>query len=244
MFRSLSFVLPFAVALTGLVSSAAAETASVHDNHLEYNGQSFFRVGSDRVTLGAYGEKKSPVLKGNYLEVQSALPADKLAGKVKNVTTVAIDFSKSTKTEIEANLNGIKVVNVGTAVTYEGLKTAKLKLVHLWITPVDITDATNATSTALSRMKSYGNDGRLANDILVVMEAELADSFTTSSSFEVSVSATTGITVTGKHAATSTTDTKVTLSAGTTFAYLLAKPKWNAAKTKIEKCTDDSWGPT
>lgn len=245
MFRSISILLAAAFALPLLVSSpASADTASVHDNHLEYMGKNYFRVGADVVTLGAYGEKKSPLLKGNYLEVQSTLPPAKIAKKVTNAAVVAIDFTSTKKAEIEANLSGIKVVNAGTTVTYEALKTAKLKLVHVVITAVDIRDAANSTAGALANLKSYGKDARISQEIFVVMEAELADSFTASNTFEVTGTTTTGITITGKHTVSGGADSKVVLSKGTTFAYLLVKLQWNSAKTAIEKATDDVWGPS
>src|SRR5688500_6687490 len=78
-----------------VVSAPAAlgQGAVVKDNYIRYNGIRYFKAGSESVTLGSYGEKKDPVTKANYLEVQSHIPYDKL--KVKTAVIVDIDFKQT-----------------------------------------------------------------------------------------------------------------------------------------------------
>src|SRR5262247_694348 len=65
----------------------------VKSNHLTYGGKQYFRGGSEDVLLGAYGEKKTPITKQNYLEVQGTIPTSKL--KVRSATECTIDFANS-----------------------------------------------------------------------------------------------------------------------------------------------------
>jgi hypothetical protein len=232
------------VMLLGGTGVIYAGDVVVKDNHLKFLGINYFRTGADRVTLGAYGEKKSPILQGNYLEVQDTLPVPKLDGKIKSAAIVTIDWSKSTEADIMANIGALKVVNTGVKITYSGLKSGSLKLVHLIILANEIRNAANHSPKAIDNLASYGSDARIAHEIFVVMNAELASSFTTGVSFDVKASVGGGITVTSKGSASNSRSTIVTLSQGTTFAYLLVKLDWAKKKASIEKCTDDQWGPS
>ncbi len=216
---------------------------NVKTNHLTFGSVNYFRAGADRVTLGAYGEKKSPVFQGNYLEVQYCLPDKKLDGKISKATIAEIDTARSNRGEVEADVQGLKVVNTGARITYGGFTGNKLKLVHLVIPAGPIKDAANDSPRALDRLRSYGADARIAHEIFVVMQASTAKAFTASASFDVEAYTGAGIVVAGRGAAGTGTITRVTLSAGTTYAYLLVKLKWKRGKTEIEKCTDDQWGP-
>jgi hypothetical protein len=50
----------------------------IKPNHFTYNGIAYFRGNADTVRLGAYGEKRTPLTKANYLEVKGMVPAPKL----------------------------------------------------------------------------------------------------------------------------------------------------------------------
>ena len=229
-----------------------AADARVKNNHLHFQGKNYFRVGAATVTQGAYGEKKSPIFQGNYLEVQATLPAPKLDGKVKQAAIVDIDWDKSSS--VGADLQGSvpSVVNTGAKVKVSDLKSGKLKLVYLYILPNDIKTATNNSPKALDNLRSYGADARIAHEIFVVMEAETARQITTSGSLSVGLAPGGGLLLTGGllpvqgklvGGGATTSRVQVTLSPGTTYAYLLVKLKWTAGKKSIEKCTDDQWGP-
>ena len=85
------------------------------------------------------------------------------------------------------------------------------------------------------------------HEVFVVMEASLAESLAASGSLTLSGSAgIEGLKISGTQtvAAGKTRTTTVTMSKGTTFAYLLLKIDWNHAglkKTDIEKLTDDQF---
>lgn len=211
----------------------------VFDNHLKYNGINYFRVGSEDTYLGCYGEKKSPVFQGNYLETQDGLPAKKL--KVKDAVEATIDFSKSTEAEVLANIDVAGVFGANQNTAYQDLKSGKLSLFKLIIDLEDLRKAANDSPNHLDRLKSYGNDSRIASDVFVVLDANETKSFSSATSFGVSVQA--GVVkVTAQTGVENGGSTSVSVSNGSIFAYGIAKIKWDK-NDKIEKLTDDQWGP-
>jgi hypothetical protein len=128
---------------------------------------------------------------------------------------------------------------------YQDLKSQKLRLVKLQVNNEDIKDAANQSPKVIDDLIQYGNDARIAHQVFVVMEAELAKSFTASTSFDISVNA--GIIkVTGEGQVGSSGQTSVTVSKGSVFAYGMVKLDWDANraknKTTIVKVTDDQRG--
>src|SRR5215813_1804283 len=89
-----------------MVQKTGAQTMSeisVKDNHFHFNGKNYFRVGSESVEIMSYGEKKSPLTKGNYLDVYSRIPIGK--SKIKRVVVINDTFSQTTEKELFANIN-------------------------------------------------------------------------------------------------------------------------------------------
>ena len=222
-------------------------TATIKGDHIEVSSIKYFRAGADRVQLAAYGEKKthpSPWA-DNYLAVQDRLPAPKIeqAG-IRLASIIEIDTKNTSQADVEAHLEGsVAVVKGGKTakITFEKLKDNDLKLVHLVIQPEDLKDAFNDSPKALGRLRDYGGDARAVNDIFVVVEADLAESFTASAPFGVKAAAL-GLEIEAKAGGKVKTSTEVTFSEKTTFAYLLQNPKWERGKDRIKKFSDDQWG--
>lgn len=225
-----------------LPAVAFAQGAVIKDNHLKYNGKTYFRAGSEDVLIGSYGEKKTPLTKSNYLEVQDRIPVPKL--KIREAVTVDIDFKQSTKTDIEANINKSVVFKGSVNTGYEALKAGTLKLVKLVIENEDVKDAINASPKVIEDLKVYGNDSRVCHQVFVVLEATIADAITSATNFDVSgTDGSTKISVSGGTSKSSTT--VITLSPGSTFAYGIVKLDWDANQKKnwkkVVKATDDQW---
>jgi hypothetical protein len=218
--------------------------AIVKNNHLHFNGKNYFRVGSEDVQLGSYGEKKSPITQGNYLEVQSKILGERL--KVREAIEVDIDTTKTSERELLANINVAAVFKGSAKTAYEDLKSQKLRLVKLEVDNEDMKFSANQSPNAIENLIEYGNEAHIAHQVFIVLDAEMAHSFTSSTSFDVSANA--GVVkVTGQGRVGSSGQTTITLSEGSTFAYGMLKLDWDANmkrnKTKIVKATDDQWGP-
>jgi hypothetical protein len=216
----------------------------VKNSHLHFLGKNYFRGGSESVELGSFGKKRSPITQTNYLEVQGRIPVSRL--KIKKATEVTIDFSKTTEKDLLANIDVAGVFKGSPKTAYEDLKTGKLKLVKFEVSNLDIREAANDSPKVIEELIEYGNDARITDEIFVVMEAKMAKSFTSSTSFGVSVNV--GVVkVTVDLGFGSNGNTSFELAKGTTFAYGMLKLDWDANqkknKTKIVAVTDDQWGP-
>jgi hypothetical protein len=230
----------FAALALVLVPGVAMAQVKVEENHLKFNGFDYFRGNSENIKLGSYGEKKTPLTKTNYLEVQATLPAGNI-GKIQTAMIVEIDYASTKKTDFFANINVGAVFGLSTDAAWEAMKAGKLKLVKLSIDNTHMTGDINNSPTALNRIRDYGADARVANQVFVVMNASTASIVTKSASLEVSASGN-GIKLTAGVSGSGTSATSVTLSPGSTFAYgLLMVADWSKGKDKIEKMTDDQW---
>ncbi len=239
-----------------------AGDARITNTSLKFAGLSYFRANSPSVLLGAFGEKKTPLTKQNYLEVLGRIPAARL--KVHRATTATIDFTGTSSVDVAVDVSvpvsgadtdlgqgmGTDVVpgtDTGTvtlspSVAYEQMRHDQLRLVKLDIYPSDIIKAANASPAVLNHLKECGDSGRLVHQIFMVLNAKTAKVF--SSSTSLALSATNGeVMVTAKGSNGSTGDLTLKLSPRTTFAYLLLKLKWDAHQKKnwkrIEGSEDD-----
>jgi len=224
----------------------------VKSNHLTFGGKQYFRGGAEDVLLGSFGEKKTPLTKQNYLEVQGTIPASKL--KVRSATECTIDFTNSDTFAVshsgvaEGVIDGVPVkASVSGNASVDFGSKGHLRLVKLIVENGDMEQAVEALPPTLDTLRSFGSDARICHEVFVVMEASLAESLAASGSLTLSGSAgIEGLKISGTQtvAAGKTRTTTVTMSKGTTFAYLLLKIDWNHAglkKTDIEKLTDDQF---
>jgi hypothetical protein len=210
-------------------------------NEFDYNVMRYFRGNSENVQLGSYGDKKTPALQSNYLSVSDQLSADALAlAKVRVGKPLAIDWSKESKADVEAPVKYLTVVDGKATFTHEAAKDAKLVLVKFSIDMGPLIKVLNEKAPeALDYLKE--SDKRVVSDVWVAMEAELAEKFGS----EAGVKATAnheGLQLEVSSGLTTGTKTKVTIGEGTTFAYLLMKPKWDHAKNRIVELEDDQIG--
>ena len=139
-----------------------------------------------------------------------------------------------------------KPPSAGRRVSISGRR-AISRLVKLIVENGDMEKAIEDLPSTLDKLRSYGSDARICHELFAVMEASLADALTASGSLTLSGSAgIEGIKLSGTETVSGgkTRTTTVTMSKGTTFAYLLLKIDWNHSglkKTDIKKLTDDQW---
>jgi hypothetical protein len=219
----------------------ASEQVVIKDNHIKLGGNSYFRRGSEIIHLGSFGDKKSPVGQQNYLEVDGTIPKDKLTN-IEKVQVYEIDYQKTSKTDLCGTLkDAAGVFGFSADVAWEKAKSGQLKLVELVIDNNHITKAANQSSPALKSLKNRGNSARIANKILVVMTAEMAEIFQRGTT--ANMSATDGkLQLTAGATTSSSGSNSVTLSKDSTFAYGLVKLDWGKGKDKIDSVEDDWWG--
>jgi hypothetical protein len=214
----------------------------VTGSHLTFLGKSYFRGGAPEVEIGSYGEKKTPITKTNYLEVQGQVPASRL--KIKECVTVDSDYAGTTEADLLANINLFGVFKGSSNTALKDMKEGKLKLIQLAVDNEDLESATNASPKVIQNLIGYGDDARIVDTLFVVVEASTAKSFEASNS--LSLSANVGVVkVSADGGVSDTGSSSITLSKGSAFAYGLVKIQWDANqkknKTKIVKLTDDQY---
>lgn len=237
--------------LTAADTRRAADV-EIKSHFFKFSNIKYFRDKAENVELGSYGEKKDPIGALAYLSVQNRIRGDALAAyaKVRVIPPISIDWAKYKKTDVEAN-GLVKYFTLGSKVsigaTWEKLKTAKMQLLKLVIDEGPLTNTlNNHTTGALNFLRDEGGDGRVVHEVWVVLDATLATHFTNSTVFEVKGTGSVEVVdVTAKLSAGSTGSGSqtISLSKGTTFAYLMMKvKKWSSGKTKIDDLEDDLKG--
>ena len=216
----------------------------IKNNHFTYGGIAYFRSNAHLVTVGAYGEKKSPVTKPNYLFVQGVLPAPKL--DTIKATVVDIDYRQSNDADITADVRPMQLEFAGGSVSAarRAASEGKLKLVMLHMLPEKMEAAINDSPQVRDNLNEYGNDARVVLQTWVIMAAEMADRIKSNSAADVKATIK-GITIGLNGSAQSSRETEVVVESGATFGYLLGKFEWDAnskkKRTKIVRINPDTW---
>lgn len=197
--------------------------AVIRSRSMTFNGIGYFRGGSERVRLGAYGQKRRPIRTANFLEVEGQI---NLTGVPVNTTSVEIDFSRTRKGSFLQNLagiiKGIEFSGSGEQ-TWEKFQSGDVKLLKI---SVDFGDLRNAANRSALNDLKFLRKARIASDVFIVAEASFAERFNRTQSGQVTA-ARESIEVTFGGSGSQTGGSTVTLERGMTFAYLLATPQWD-----------------
>jgi hypothetical protein len=215
--------------------------AIVKADHLNFDGKQYFRVGSEDVNVGSYGEKRidsfpqkilHPKTKGDHVEVHSALKLDKAT--THQVATVEIDEKASDN--ISGGASGVvKVAGVPVNVTasasgsHEHTKDDEVKLIKMVLDLAEIADQLNADKHgAIADMIQAGHHARIVHEVFIVVSAKLADSLDTSKAVNLSGGTTVNavnVTASVKGDEKKSAQTSMTLDKGQIFAYSTLKFK-------------------
>jgi hypothetical protein len=216
--------------------------AKIRDNHFHLNGVNYFRGHADAVQFGDVGEKKTPSTQENYLAVQESVPRNKL--KIERATQIDIHALALASSDIGASIAVPGLGSLGASTLARQLEDQTLSLVKLETLPKDIVAAANDSPDVIAELIRVGNAGRLVHQVFVILEMKTALNFTRSTRFDVSGTVKSW-TIAGTGGSGSASRTVVSITPGTTFAYLLLKPKWNANLkknwTRIDDWEDDQW---
>ncbi len=188
------------------------------------DGLKYFRKGAIEVHLGSTGEKKEPLLSANYLEVTLTAKAEYLKSRVENSKTVSIDWSRTTEGDIGATIPVFQLGAVfSPSLAYSKAKSFNGKLFFASLEAGRVKSLLNVdAANARKCLKEEGADGRIVSGVWIVVQAELAESFATATSFSAeSVSSVLKLTASGGMHGTQS----ITFQQGAVFAYRLSKVK-------------------
>lgn len=199
-------------------------TAEIRTSHLLVNGVRYFRGNATAVSLGDYGRKKTPIFGMNYLEVYG------------NAGLVGVDLSVQVELEFEQGklqeaMGGVSLAFAGNQTAGVSATTAKSEEWNLSLVQLAMS-LRAAESNVLDEededdFERLGKKARIVSQVWVVVEAEQAKKIKGAASVKATA-APGGVIVTGEGGVEGTTRTLLTLSEGSTFAYLLAKRKPNS----------------
>jgi hypothetical protein len=242
-----------AALLSGIVPFASTAEAGpevkITPRFFKYGGVKYFRGKAENIVLGAFGQKKTPVGGVAHLAVQDRLKPNQISrASVRMAGPFDIDWGRFKKTDVEGSV-GLKYFTMGAkagvAFSHSKAQSAKLKLLKLYMDEGPLMNALNGNPTAArDYLKREKNDGRVVHEVWVVMEAQLANHFSSATSVSVSGSGNVNgveISASGKGSSRTQTTESITIAPGTAFAYLMIKvKKWN--KTNIADLEDDLKG--
>jgi hypothetical protein len=214
------------------------------DNHFTLMGTKYFVANAQTVSVGSYGQKATPVFGQNKLEVKDHIPAPKLDGKIKQVAPALLDSVSSKKSDFTSAVGAtLKVFGFNGSVStiYDELAKNHLKFVQFWMEENSIKDAANGSPKVLDDLRLYGGSARIAHQLIVIMEASWATSFTGATNYDFSADAAGIISIQASGGAAVSGKDHITLSAGTGIAYLLLKLDWANGKNSIVNTHVDEW---
>lgn len=212
----------------------------------EHNNRKYFRGNADSVELCSYGEKKDPIGADAYLDVQNIIKRDLVAPKVNFLGKVKIDWTLVGKVDgsgkATVNVLGIKGEKSG-GISVEAAEDGDYQLVGFAINAGPLTKLLNTEADGARKfLEREGRDGRVVSEIWVVMSGKTSSAFNASANYAFSGSVL-GVGLDVKSSGTAAGTKTVTLSKGSTFAYLMHKVKdWNKDRTRIEDLEADYKG--
>jgi hypothetical protein len=213
--------------------------ATVSVGHFHLNGIDYFRSHASSVQLGDVGEKQMPGDREPHLAVRASLAREALW--IDAATQIGLHGVGVSGSDIGASLAIPGVGRLSAGSVARQLEDQALCLVRLGAAPQAMVEAANRAPEVLAELIRAGSHGRLVHQVLVILEMTTALNFTRATRFE-STGSRESWAVT---AIASGSRTVVTLTPGTTFAYLLLKPTWNAKQPRdwqrIEGWEDDPW---
>ena len=125
----------------------------VAENHLTFGGVRYFRGGAQTVQFLSIGEKKTPLLGQNRLEVKDGIPVGKLP--VAKSGVIEIDFTSTKKssftTAVSAIIGGVPVHLDGGA-AFDKMHAHELKLVLLSVTTGELVSAVNKSPQTMQKL--------------------------------------------------------------------------------------------
>jgi hypothetical protein len=215
----------------------------IRDNHLHFNGVNYFRGHAEEVLLGDVGEKCTPATQTNYLAVQGGVVRKNLQIHSTSVVTLKGAAIGSADIGIGIDVPGMGKLSAGSVAN--ALVSGELSLLKLSVLPAKLWGLVNDNPTkALQPLKAAGSGGRMVHQVWVLLAAKTAAVVNSATGFEIGTSGS-AMTLKTSGGVGGSAGTSLTLSPGSTFAYLLLNPVWDARQqknwTRVVDAKDDQW---
>ena len=197
---------------------------SVGEAYIEVNGVNYFRGNASAISLGDYGRKKAPVFGVNFLEVYNNAGLADVPVEAK----VEVEFEQEALRKVLGKGNVVFTQNhqAGVEFSAEAQNNVKLHLVQLAISLKQV-EANVLDTEDEEDFQRLGPKARVVYQVWIVMEAEQAKAIKLATNLRATAIQG-GVVISGELGGEISSKKFVRLSAGSTFAYLLAKRKPNS----------------
>jgi hypothetical protein len=215
----------------------------IRNNHLHHNGFNYFRGHAEEVLLGDVGEKCTPATQTNYLAVQGNVVRKQL--KIHAASRIDLKGLAVASADIGGSIEVAGLGSLGAGAVAAGLASAELSLLKLSVLPKDIVALIHDNpKNALTPLKQAGARGRIVHQVYVLLQAKLAAVIGGAAGFTLEAEGA-GVTLNATGGLAGASGASATLSPGSTFAYALLDPVWDANQQKnwkrIVDWKDDQW---
>ncbi len=215
----------------------------IRNNHLHFNGVNYFRGHAEEVLLGDVGEKCTPATQTNYLAVQGNVVRKNLQIHTTSMVSLKGAAIGSADIGLSIEVPGQGKLSAGSAAN--ALASGELSLLKLSVLPSKLWGLVNDNpAKALQPLKAAGSGGRMVHQIWMLLAAKTAAVVNTATGFEFSTSGS-SMTLKTSGGVGGSAGVSLTLSPGSTFAYLLLDPVWDARQqknwTRVVGAKDDQW---
>lgn len=215
----------------------------IRNNHLHHNGFNYFRGHAEEVLLGDVGEKCTPATQTNYLAVQGHVVRKQL--KIHTASRIDLEGLAVASGDVGVSIQVPGRGGLTAGAVAGGLATGELSLLKLSVPPKDVVALANDNPKhALNPLKQAGARGRIVHQVYVVLEAKLAAVFGGAARFEIEAEGA-GLELQATGGLAGSGGVRATISPGSTFAYALLDPVWDANLQKnwkrIVDWKDDQW---
>lgn len=221
-------------------------SAKINEHFFEYNKLKYFRGNAHLLELGSYGEKKDPIGARAYVDPQGRVRREHLVPRAVSSTPIAIDLSSLKERDLGASgslpVFGLDL-RLAASWRLQRLQQARLRIVSVSLSEGRLKGLLNQDADGARRfLAKEGSDGRIVSEVWIVMEAELATAYASTSRLEFGVGID-GIDFSAEGGAGNSGSQKVTLAPGSVLAYKLHKVKrWNKDKSAVEELEADYKG--
>lgn len=205
---------------------------------LKCSSKNYFLAGAEQTQIGSYGKKKKSGLGPSFLFPHDILSFDKTLIKIDGPHE--LDTSSTKEIDLEIPLRNA-LADGSVTVSYEALKTKKLKLIELHILPARLVEAINLNPNALDFLKRKKNV-RLVYCIFIALESEFYSKIDFAAGINAESTLDKGIELSLKIKGGGGSESKLTLASNTILAYGLAKPVWDKVKTRVIDLDPDQKG--
>lgn len=203
---------------------------SVRDNAIKFNGRNYFRAGAQSAVLGAIGEKRSPLLKGNYLDPSDGVKEGAI--RIRKTGPIEIDQQRSSKADFGVAFKALKLFDIGSAeVAWQRMVSRELVLTFVEAEERSLVKAINAKPRLLDSLRRWGRDARICHAVFVVQKAEIAKSFNVSHEAEAEFTVY-GLTVKPELKVQQGGQSALSLPPESVLGYGMAVPEWESRNPK------------